>query len=165
MDDSFDDYFEEGSVPQEKKPEVETPEQREERELRESTIERRYDRRRYILLSVAGVLGVLLVWWLGNRYFHVYETGKETGVIMEVVNRGSLFKTYEGKMMSERAYLDTVLYRTDFIFTVRDDSLAAEIYRYAGTGRKVELEYESYRGSLPWRGESNRIVVAMRRCP
>ena len=45
MDDNFNDYFEPESVP-EKKVQEETPEQREERELKEATIERAHNRKR-----------------------------------------------------------------------------------------------------------------------
>lgn len=162
MDDNFDDYFEEGSVPKEKNPEVETAEQREEREIREATIDRRFDRRRMLLLGGVALLVIIFLWWLGSRYMSVYASSSERGVVMELVNRGSVFKTYEGKMMTERAYRDTILYRTDFCFTVRDDSVASTLSRLAGRGRVVTVDYEVYKSHFPWRGESDTIVTAVR---
>ncbi len=159
MDDNFDDYFEEGSVPKPKNTNVETPEQRQERELRESTIDRRYDRRKMLLVALAAVFAILMLWWLGNRYFGVYTSSTERGCVMQMKAEGKVFMTYEGVMMSERAYLDTVLYREDFAFSVRDSTLAKELGQLAGTGRKVLLKYDVYRGNVPWRGESDTIVT------
>lgn len=159
MDDNFDDYFEEGSVPKPKKTNVETPEQRQERELRESTIDRRYDRRKILLISLAAILAFIVFWWLGSRYFSVEYTSEERGCVMQMKAQGKLFMTYEGVMMSQRAYEDTVLYREDFLFTVRDSTVAKKLGTLAGTGRKVLLKYDYYRGTLPWRGESNNVVT------
>lgn len=166
MDDNFADYFEEENVPKEKvkDPEVETAEQRQEREMREVTIERRYDKQRLALAATGALLVIFALWWVCNRYFHVYETGSVRGCVMEMTNKGAIFKTYEGKMMTEKAYVDTV-YNTDFQFTVRDDSIAAELGKLAGRGTKVELQYESYKGMLPWRGENNNVVVAYTLAP
>ena len=78
---------------------------------------------------------------------------------MKMEAEGKVFKTYEGVMMSQRAYEDTILYQEDFKFTVRDSTLAKKLGTLAGTGRKVLLKYDYYRGTLPWRGESNNVVT------
>ena len=101
MDDNFTDYFEPENVPDDK-PKEETPEQREEREIKETTIDRtRGGRRRLFLWSLMVVLAGFLVYTVWSRYFHPYRTDcQERGVIMDVANEGTLVKTYECKMIS-----------------------------------------------------------------
>ena len=109
MDDNFTDYFEPENVPDDK-PKEETPEQREEREIKETTIDRtRGGRRRLFLWSLVVVLAGFLVYTVWSRYFHPYRTDcQERGVIMDVANEGTLVKTYECKMISEKYISDTV---------------------------------------------------------
>ena len=65
MHDDFKDYFETENVPEEK-PQEETPEQREEREIKETTIERRYDKKRLFIISFVSALAlfVIILTWL-----------------------------------------------------------------------------------------------------
>lgn len=159
MHDEFKDYFETENVPEEK-PQEETPEQREEREIKETTIERRYDKKRLFIISFVSALTLFVIIWTWLRYFHPYAIGQETGVIMKVSNEGNLFKTYEGKMISEVCIIDTVtVFESNFDFTITDDSVARQAMELAGTGKRVMLDYKYYKGKLPWRGESNRIVT------
>lgn len=159
MNDEFKDYFESYNEPEEK-PQEETPEQREEREIKETTIERRYNKKRLFVISFVSALALFVIIWTWLRYFHPYATSQETGVIMKVSNEGNLFKTYEGKMISEVYIIDTVTtFESNFDFTITDDSVARQAMELAGTGRRVTLDYKYYKGKLPWRGESNRIVT------
>lgn len=159
MDDNFKDYFEAENVPEEK-PQEETPEQREEREIKETTIERRYNKKRLFVISLITGLALFLVIWMWLRYFHPYATGQETGVIMKVSNEGNLFKTYEGKMISEAYIIDTVTtFESNFDFTITDDSLARRAMELAGSGKRVTVDYKYYKGKLPWRGENNRVIT------
>jgi hypothetical protein len=159
MDDNFNDYFEEEGVPEEK-PQVETPEQREEREIKEATIERRHNKMRITLLSIIAFIVLVVVGWVWLRYFHSFRESQETGRIMEVANEGTIFKTYEGKMISEKYIADTIhVYQSDFDFTIDDDSVARQLMKLSGTGRKVTLSYREYHGTLPWRGNTSKIVT------
>ena len=159
MDDNFKDYFEPENVPEEK-PQEETPEQREEREIKETTIERRYNKKRLFAISFTAALALFVIIWAWLRYWHPYATGQETGVIMKVSNEGNLFKTYEGKMISEVYIIDTVTtFESNFNFTITDDSLARRAMELAGTGKRVTVDYKYYKGKLPWRGESNHVAT------
>ncbi len=163
LDDNFNDYFEQ---PQEEKPakepQVETAEEREEREIKEATIERRYNRVKWAIGIFVTLAVLLAIFWCWQRYFHPYIEGEECGYVETVTNQGTLFKTYEGKMMTEKMLPDTVRrYYSDFLFTIRDDSVARNVMRAAGTGRRVRLSYEEYKGRLPWRGETPRVVTAI----
>lgn len=97
------------------------------------------------------------------RYYNPYVTeAKISGYITTVEKRGLIFKTFEGEMISESAVTDkTRFYTKDFIFSVPDDSLARQIQNYEGTGKKVTLIYQKYYGSLPWRGATRNIAIAL----
>ncbi len=161
MDDNFDDHFmEDAEAPKkEETPHVETPEEREERELKESTIERRYNIKRIAIIAGTALVALLLVLWLWNHYGHVYSESSEKGVVMKIEDRGTIFKTYEGLMMSQRIIHAPYAYETDFEFSVTDHEVAHQLSMLAGSGMRVELHYKEYRGTLPWRGESTRIVT------
>lgn len=163
LNDNFDDYFEENKeevTPQQ--PEEETAEQREEREIKETTIERRHNKLRTFIV-LGSILAILaIVGWVWSRYFHPYLESEECGYVEKVANQGVFFKTYEGMMMSEKILPDTVRrYYSDFLFTIRDDSVASAAMRAAATGKRMRLHYIEYKGNLPWRGETKRIVTAI----
>lgn len=163
MDDSFDDHFmDDAEAPKkEEKPHVETPEEREERELRESTIERRLNIKRITVIGGSFLVALLLILWVWNHYGHVYRESSEKGVVMVMENRGTIFKTYEGKMMSQRIINAPYAYETDFEFSVTDDDVARQLSGLAGSGMRVELHYKEYHGTLPWRGANTRIVTSI----
>ena len=55
---------------------------------------------------------------------------------------------------------DTIhVYERDFLFSVEDDSVARDLMELQSTGRRVTLTYKEYRGTLPWRGNSKKIVT------
>ena len=135
MDDNFDDYFMSDNEPAPEAPHVETAQEREDREIEESTIRRRHNSLRIVLLT-------------------------EKGWIMHVSNQGTVFKTYEGEMLSRKFIEDTVLvYQSDFFFSIVSDSVASEAKRWESNGRRVVLTYEEYKGVVPWRGDTRRIVT------
>ena len=76
LDDNFNDYFEQ---PQEEKPakepQVETAEEREEREIKEATIERRYNRVKWAIGIFVTLAVLLAIFWCWQRYFHPYIEG------------------------------------------------------------------------------------------
>ncbi len=159
MDDNFNDYFEKDQVEETPQPHVETPQERQDRELAEATIERRHDTLRLMLMAAIILMALLLCWWVWARYFHPSVEGRERGYIMQVTSEGSLLKTIEGKMLSQRLVDDTIAYEADVRFTIRDDSLVAKVKQYEGTGQRVVLYYKHYDGTLPWRGSSNIIAT------
>ena len=161
MDDNFNDYFvkdKEEEVPQ---PHVETPQEREDRELAEATIERRHNTLRILLVSAIILLTALLCWWFWSTFFHPYAEGQERGYIMQVTSEGSLLKTIEGKMLTQRFIEDTLALESDFRFSIRDDSVAKQAKQYEGTGQLVMVTYKIYHARLPWRGNSPTIVTTI----
>lgn len=163
MNDDFNDYFENDQVVEAPQPHVETPQEREDREIAEATIERRHNTMRLLLVACIALLALFLCWWVWARYFHPSVEGHERGYVMQVVSEGALIKSFEGKLMSERYVADTIVYEANFIFTISNDSIATKAKAYEGTGQRVIVTYETYRGNLPWRGNSTTIVTDI--CP
>lgn len=161
MTDNFNDYFNEVERPE--PPRVETPEEREEREIRQDTVERVYNRKRLLILAIVAVLAVALIVVCHHLYFSPYRTGSQvTGYIMEMNNEGDVFKTYECKMVSKAFIVDTLhSISTDFNFTITDDSLARRAMTLKGSGHRVVVTYDEYRGWAPWRGETCRFASAI----
>lgn len=162
--DDFDDFFDGPDLPdkEEPTPPEPTPEEIEERTERENTIDVPRLRRLRRLVSVAALVVILAIIAIYFRYYSVQSEGQIPGYIVNVERTGHLFKTIEGKMVSEQAVDDTTrFYRADFLFTVENDSLADIARYYQGRGRKVTLHFKHYRGKLLWRRESNNVVTAI----
>ena len=81
---------------------------------------------------------------------------------MEMKCQGRIFKTYEGMLLSEK-YVDfpDKWVEYDFPFSVANDSIARQIMRLKGSGKRVNLIYEEYQGLVFWRGDSHRIITAV----
>lgn len=163
MDDNFNDYFTDENVPEEE-PQIyqETAQEREEREIKEATIERRGNSIKLLLALIIVAMALFLGWWVWQYYFHPYRISQEKGWIMKVSNEGSLFKTIEGEMISEGYIEDTIAaMHSDFKFSIPSDSLARDAMRWAGDGKRIVLTYNEYKGKVLWRGNSKHIVTAI----
>ncbi len=161
MDDNFDDYFIEPHEPEEEQqPHQETAQEREEREIREATIERRGSALRILLSLLVIAMILFLGWWVWQYYFHPYRISQEKGWIMKVSNEGTVFKTNEGEMISDKYIEDTLLaMHSDFHFSIADDSLVRDAMRFAGNGKRVILTYNEYKGTVLWRGDTKHVVT------
>ncbi len=111
--------------------------------------------------------GTLIVLLLGGgafiygRYYFVFGSGVKAGTLNYVVNKGYLFKTYEGVLIMEgfRSAGQGNIQSNQFAFSVEDANLADSLMRLSG--RHVELQYKEYIGALPWRGYSNFVVDSL----
>ena len=161
MDDNFNDYFTDENVPDEQ-PQVhqETEQEREEREIKEATIERRGNSVKVLMVLIILAMAAFLGWWVWQYYFHPYRVSQEKGWIMKVSNEGTLFKTYEGEMISEGYVEDTLMaMHSDFAFSIPTDSLAREAMHWSQDGKRVVLTYDEYKGKVLWRGNSKHVVT------
>ena len=160
MDDNFDDYFE--NTPEEEQPQshVETESEREDREIKEATIERRGYSVKIVLALIILAMALFLGWWVWQYYFHPYRVSQEKGWITKVSNEGSLFKTFEGEMISE-AYVDESIpaITSNFEFSIPNDTLAREAMRWSHDGKRIILTYNEYKGGVLWRGNTKRVVT------
>jgi hypothetical protein len=160
MDDNFDDYFTENEVEEQPQVRQETEQEREEREIREATIERRGNSVKLLLALIILAMIAFLGWWMWQHYFHPYRISQEKGWIMKVSNEGQLFKTFEGEMISEGYVEDTlVAMHSDFKFSIPSDSLAREAMRWSQNGQRVVLTYDEFKGTVLWRGNSRHVVT------
>lgn len=111
-------------------------------------------------LVVVIALGVI-VW---ARYINPYETDIiERGYVVDFKRQGIIFKTWEGQMLVQSALTDASRpYSRDFVFSVDDEALAAQLAALNGTGKQVTLTYKRYWGVLPWRGATQCIVTGIK---
>ncbi len=105
------------------------------------------------------VLGVGLGIFLYVRFAFVYREGVNSGAINYFQREGFIFKTYEGKMIQtgyNSSNKKASIQSNEFKFSVKDQAVADELMRH--TGKTVQLHWQYYLGTLPWRGNSNYIV-------
>lgn len=159
MDDNFNDHFMDEQVDEQPAAHVETEQEREEREIAESTIERRHNTVRLILLVSIILLASGLAWWLWARYFHPYEEGQMKGWILNVTSQGTMVKSIEGTMLQIVYADDEIVGRDTIPFTITNDSVVALAKQMSADGRRLVVDYERYHGNLPWRGLSTCIVT------
>lgn len=104
------------------------------------------------------ILTVVLVLFVGIRYYYPYGEGVKTGQLNFVVYKGIIFKTYEGKLIQSGIWSNKPggIQSNEFEFSIEDKTVAEELMR-AG-GRTVELHYKEYFAAIPWRGYSRYVV-------
>lgn len=168
MNDNFNDHFTEHDDEKVEKKHVETAQEREDREIEESTISRRHNTMRTAIITACSVLLAALVGWMWFHYYHPTAQRYEKGWIMDVANEGTIFKTLECKVITQDLILDTVKVKWNRDTVMLDgcnltvslgaDSLTEEAVKWKGTGKRVIITYDEYSGSLPWRGSTPRIV-------
>ncbi len=157
INDNFDDYFEGNAPKKENAPYVETEEEREERELNETTIERRSNRKR-VSLIVGTLILLFFLFFLARCQFGNPSIISTKGVVVDVVLRGTVFKTYECTFNEIDAQSPNGIVKKEFKFSVTNDSIAKTLNELKQTNIPVQLYYKEYRSSLPWRGETRFVA-------
>lgn len=102
------------------------------------------------------VVFAIALWW---RYYFVFGEGVKAGNLNFFVKKGFIFKTYEGRLIQDgfKSTAPGALQSNEFEFSVTDPAVAAILER--NSGKVVELRYKEYLHSLPWRGNSNYVVI------
>lgn len=92
------------------------------------------------------------------KYYFVFGSGVKTGTLNYVVNKGYVFKTYEGELILSgvSSKLPGTIQSNQFLFSVDNERIAEQLMRMGG--KEVELQYKEYMGALPWRGYSKFVV-------
>lgn len=105
-----------------------------------------------ILLVVFGIF----LWF---RFYFVFGEGVKAGSLNYFVNKGVIWKTYEGRVVQEGFQSPKAgeLQSNEFRFSVVDEEVAKQLER--ASGKFVELRYEEFNGMLPWRGTSKFLVT------
>ena len=111
------------------------------------------------ILSLVVVLALTL--FIYFRFCFVYSSGVNTGDLNYFQKQGVIFKTYEGKMI-QSGFKSTSsntegLHSNEFKFSVTDRAVADTLIRCSG--KRVELRWKRYFGTLPWRGQSQYIAT------
>lgn len=110
--------------------------------------------KKYIVLFLIIGLGSFIF----IRYYFVFGTGVKSGELNYLVNKGVVFKTYEGKLIQTgfRADKPEGFQSNQFEFSVADKALAEELMQ--ASGKNVQLHYKEYFATIPWRGYTKFIV-------
>ncbi len=114
------------------------------------------------------LLILLLIVGIGLMFFFYYATlskGVKSGVIIEVSERGAIFKTYEGQMdvMSFGAVKSNNNLSQTFLFSVEKNNtdVFKKLEEVSLSGERIRLRYEEKYVTLPWRGETKYFVIAV----
>lgn len=159
IDDNFEDYFESNAPKKDNTPHEETAEEREERELIESTIERRSNKKRLFLALGMLVFILLILFIVRDQFFHAFRESDNKGRITDLAIEGSLFNTCEGKMMIYDVEEPGSVVKKEFNFSVTDDSIISQLRDLKQTPLAVQVRYKEYKHSVPWRGSTPYIVT------
>ena len=118
-------------------------------------------RKAKIITIVTSIVVVALAAFIFFRFFFVYSSGVNTGELNFFQREGLVFKTYEGKLIQSgfKATAETngTLRSNEFKFSVTDQAVADTIMRCSG--KRVELKWNRYMATLPWRGNSQFVVT------
>lgn len=110
----------------------------------------------WIFLSVILLLVGVFVWY---KYFFVFGEGVKSGYLNYAVNKGYIFKTYEGKIIQEGFGGNNktgALTSYEFEFSVDDPKVFQQLEQ--NSGKHFDLHYKEYKGALPWRGNTKYVV-------
>lgn len=124
-------------------------------------------------LAIGGIITALVILIAAGtvyfRYGFVFGEGVKAGVLNRVVYKGYIFKTYEGYIIQDgisskqlstkggKVTTGTAIQSNEFYFSVTDKTIADSLMYHCG-GKKVQLHYKEYKGTLPWRGQEKFIV-------
>ncbi|SFN95975.1 hypothetical protein SAMN05428949_3972 [Chitinophaga sp. YR627] len=113
--------------------------------------------RRFLFMVVGGVL-LMLVFFFLYKYYFVFGRGVKAGELNQFMEKGYVFKTYEGRLIQSgyRSKQPGSLQSNEFQFSVADERIAQQLM--TASGKFVEVHYKEYLGAVPWRGFSNFIV-------
>ena len=115
-----------------------------------------------IIGIVTSVILLAVMGFFFFRYYFVFGEGVKAGELNQVMYKGYVFKTYEGRLIqagfrgasSSKGTVTMESYV--FEFSVEDKEVADSLMRCSG--KSVELHYKEYLGALPWRGQQKYVV-------
>ena len=113
-------------------------------------------------ILIITIVSLLLIagGWIFIHFFWVFGTGVKAGELNQVVYKGWVWKTYEGRLIQtgfkSNSKSGGSLQSNEFNFSVVDKAVADSLMLCSG--KQVELHYKEYNGMLPWRGMQHYIV-------
>ena len=113
-----------------------------------------------IISSVSAAAVLFLAGFLFFRFYFVFGEGVKAGDLNQLIYKGYVFKTYEGRLIQSglRGTGKGVNSMESYVFefSVDDKEVADSLMRCSG--KSVELHYREYLGALPWRGQQKYVV-------
>jgi hypothetical protein len=112
---------------------------------------------RFVFIVVA-VIVLILGGVFFYKYYFVFGRGVKAGELNYFVQKGYVFKTYEGKLIQSgyKGKVAGTIQSNEFQFSVSDERIAQQLM--TASGKFVELHYKEYLGAIPWRGFSPFMV-------
>ena len=113
-----------------------------------------------VIGGITAAVTIAAVAFIFFRFFFVFGEGVKAGDLNQVMYKGYIFKTYEGRLI--QSGLHGVCKGTNtmesyvFEFSVENEAVADSLMRCSG--KNVELHYKEYLGALPWRGQQKYVV-------
>lgn len=112
-----------------------------------------------VIAWTAGVLVLAAAIFCYVKFFFVFGEGVKAGELNQIVYKGWVWKTYEGRLIQtgfNSLSANGNIQSNEFNFSVTDKAVADSLMRCSG--KLVELHYKEYNGALPWRGVQRYIV-------
>lgn len=112
-----------------------------------------------VISITSAVLVLALAAFIAIKFFFVFGEGVKAGQLNQVMYKGYVFKTYEGRLIQsgfKGAKGSSSIQSNEFNFSIVDKAVADSLMRCGG--KTVELHYKEYLGTLPWRGMQKFIV-------
>lgn len=114
-----------------------------------------------ILLGAAIVIGIL---WSG--YVKIFQPrivdATQYGYVESIEKNLDGLSSFEGVLLPYKNLMDsTRVYEGDFVFSVKNASVAARLKEMQFANRPVRVGYNVYRSAMPWRGKSRIMVVSV----
>lgn len=112
-----------------------------------------------IISTIVALLVLAAAGFAYFKFFFVLGEGVKAGELNQIVYKGWVWKTYEGRLIQtgfKGAKTGGSIQSNEFNFSVTDKAIADSLMRCSG--KAVELHYKEYNGMLPWRGMQKYIV-------
>lgn len=112
-----------------------------------------------VITWAVAVLVVAAAIFVYVKFFFVFGEGVKAGELNQIVYKGWVWKTYEGRLIQtgfNSAQKGGNIQSNEFNFSVVDKQIADSLMLCSG--KMVELHYKEYNGWLPWRGMQRYIV-------
>ncbi len=110
-----------------------------------------------VIIVIVVLLGLAAFCWV--KFYFVLGTGVKAGELNQIVYKGWVWKTYEGRLIQagfKGAKGGGNIQSNEFNFSVEDPAVADSLMKCSG--KLVQLHYKEYNGALPWRGMQKYIV-------
>lgn len=123
-----------------------------------------------IITWVTAILLVAAAVFVYFKFYFVFGEGVKAGELNQIVYKGWVWKTYEGRLIMSGFKNDkkgSGLQSNEFNFSVDKHAEGRKangaMYHVADSlmrcsGKQVQVKYKEYRGALPWRGVQKYVV-------